>query len=361
MESGGVEQVVLELGKAFSERGIDNVVISGGGRLVEQLTGEGSRHITMPIGKKSLLTFLQIGKLARVLREEKPDIMHIHSRVPAWVGIPACKRLAAGTRPGVVTTVHGMYSVNRYSAIMTRGQRVIAVSQCIRDYILNNYPQTDPGIIRVIPNSIDPDKYNRSYRPSEEWLEQWHKQYPELKGKYTLCLPGRLTRIKGHQDLIPILNDLNAQGIPAHVVIVGEAKKSKMAYKQELVDAFGKAGISGQITWTGHRSDLADIQAVCDVTLSLSTAPESFGKITLEALALGKPVAGYAHGGVEEQLEAFFPEGLVPVSDTTAMAQKLGKWYHEPPAMPVGIPVEYTVSGMIDSHLEVYKELIRQP
>lgn len=357
MQSGGVEQVVLELGKAFSSQGIHNIVVSSGGRLVEQLERDGSRHIAMPIGKKSLMTLFQTGRLARLLAKERPDILHLHSRVPAWIGLFACRRLPAPFRPAVVTTVHGMYSVNPYSAVMTKGDRVIAVSRCIRDYILTNYPQTPSEIIRVIPNSIDPSTYNPAYKPSPEWLAKWTSQYPELQGKYNLCLPGRLTRIKGHLDLIPILSELNKQGIPAHVVIVGEAGKSKIAYKQELIDAYRQAGLDSQITWVGHRNDLIDILSFCSATLALATAPEAFGKTTLESLSLGKPVAGYAHGGIEEQLRDFFPDGLIPVGNTAAAASKLAEWYHTPPSVPHNIPREYTIDGMIQSHLDLYREL----
>lgn len=359
MESGGVEQVVLELGRGFSRRGIDNVVVSAGGRLVEQLEREGSRHIAMPIGRKSLLTLLQRGKLARLIERERPDIVHIHSRVPAWVGMGACAKLPPDRRPPAVTTVHGLYSVNRYSAVMTKGERVIAVSDCVRDYVLRNYPATPAGRIRVIPNSIDPTLYNSSFTPDSQWLADWQRQYPELQGRYTLCLPGRLTRIKGHLDLIPVLKFLVAEGIPAHAVIVGEASRSKRAYKEELLEAFARAGLSERVTWTGHRSDLPSILSVCKVTLSPATAPESFGKTTLEALALGRPVAGYAHGGVEELLHAFFPEGLIPVGDTDALARRLASWYRRPPAVPVSLPVQYTFEGMIEHHLAVYRELLQ--
>ena len=93
MESGGVEQVVLELGRGFSAQGVENIVISGGGRMVEQLEKEGSRHILMPIGKKSLSTFFRVGALRALLQAIRPDILHLQSRVPAWAGYLAWKKL----------------------------------------------------------------------------------------------------------------------------------------------------------------------------------------------------------------------------------------------------------------------------
>ncbi len=357
MESGGVEQVVLELGKGFSQRGIDNVVISAGGRLVSQLKEEGSCHIRMDIGKKSISSLLKIGRLRRLIIEEKPDILHLHSRMPAWVGYLAWKGIPEESRPGLVTSVHGFYSVNAYSAIMTKGERIIAVSQCIRDYITEKYPRSQAVNIRVIPNAITPETHYSGYTPSQVWRETWFRSFPELNGKFTLCLPGRITRVKGHLDMIPIMRSLLDQGIPAHAVIVGEAKRGKTEYMKEVLKAYDNAGLTPHTTWAGHRRDLRDVQATCSVTLSLTSMPESFGKTTLEALAIGKPVAGYAHGGVREQLEVFFPQGLVPVGDTLAMAELLAGWYKTPITPPTDIPSPYRMDDMIQTHLDVYKEL----
>lgn len=357
MESGGVEQVVMELGSGLSGRGVENIVVSGGGRLVSQLEKEGSRHILMPIGKKSLSTLFRIGALRALLQAVRPDILHLHSRVPAWAGYLAWKKLPPEDRPGLVTSVHGFYSVNRYSAIMSRGERVIAVSNCIRDYILAHYSSTPAGHIRIIPNSISPDRHYPDYSPSREWLTGWRMSYPELKGKFTLCLPGRITRLKGQLDLIPIVRTLLEQGIPAHAVIVGETKKGKEDYKNEILREIERAGVSHAFTWTGHRQDLRDIISACSVTLSLTKSPEAFGKSTLEALALGRPVAGYAHGGVKEQLDAFLPEGNIGVGDASAMARLLARWYDQPPPLPRQIPSPYKMEDMIQSHLDVYHEL----
>lgn len=357
MESGGVEQVVLELGKGFSQRGIENIVISAGGRLVSQLKEEGSYHIRMDIGKKSISSLLKISRLRRLLLHEKPDILHLHSRMPAWIGYLAWKGMPEENRPGLVTSVHGFYSVNAYSAIMTKGERVIAVSRCIRDYITGKYPKTPVKNIRVIPNAIIPETHYYGYTPQLEWMRQWYANYPELEGKFTLCLPGRITRVKGHMDLIPIMQALLKQNIPAHAVIVGEAKRGKEEYKKEVLKAFEEAGLADHTTWVGHRRDLRDVQSACSVTLSLTNMPESFGKTTLEALAIGKPVAGYAHGGIREQLEVFFPQGLVPVGDTLAMAEILADWYKSPITPPANIPAPYRMDDMIDSHLAVYREL----
>ena len=323
--------------------------------LIEQA---GARHIRLPLEKKGLQLIPAVFALARVIRREQPQILHAHSRIPAWVARLALKLLRAERRPVMVTTFHGFHSVSAYSGIMASGRVVIAVSRCMREHILTHYPHVPAERIRVIPNSVDTERNYPGFTPGADWLREWQQQYPELAGKYTLCLPGRITRIKGCAHLVPILTELHRRGVPAHAVIVGETKRGKEKLRRELESAFAEAGLTRHVTWTGHRSDLREVLAVCSVTLSLTLKPESFGKTVLEALALGRPVAGYEHGGVGEQLEQYLPEGKIPVGDTTAMAERLAAWYHTPPThqRPVGAP--YRRQDMIDSHLELYRTLI---
>ncbi len=357
LSSGGVEQVVLELCQGLSAAGVGCTVVSAGGAMVEAVQAAGARHICRPIGRKRLSTLLQIRRMAALIREEKPDILHLHSRVPAWVGYLACKRLKPHERPAVVTSFHGFHSVNAYSGIMAKGERVIAVSRCMKEHILSCYPRTEEERICVIPNSVDTTQNFPGYTPTEAWWKQWRHDYPELEGRYTLCLPGRITRIKGAAHLIPLLRKLRERGIPAHAVIVGETKKGKEAYRDELVAAFADAGLADAVTWTGHRRDLRDVLVACDVTLSLTLQPESFGKTTLEALALGRPVAGYEHGGVGEQLDVFLPEGRVPTGAPQAMANLLAQWYEKRPTPNLPVPAPYRREDMIGAHLELYREM----
>lgn len=360
LSSGGVEQVVLELCEGLSAAGIENVVVSAGGSMVSAIEATGARHITRPIGKKSLLTLLQIGSTARLIRKERPDVLHLHSRVPAWVGHLACRKLPTAERPAVVTTFHGFHSVNGYSAIMARGERVIAVSRCMRRHILENYPATPEDRIVVIPNSVDSDRFHPAYTPGAEWMSRWKSRYPELEGKFTLCLPGRITRLKGAPHLVPIVGYLRSKGIPAHAVIVGETKKGKEAYRDEVAAEFANAGLADCVTWTGHRRDLADVLCACDVTLSLTLQPESFGKTTLEALALGRPVAGYEHGGVGEQLEQFLPEGMVKACEPQLMAELLEKWYTARPTPRTPVPAPYRRQDMIQAHIDLYSGMCKK-
>jgi glycosyltransferase involved in cell wall biosynthesis len=322
LESGGVERGTLEVGRFLVENGHRSVVISAGGRMVEQLKRAGSEHVTWDIGRKSLWTLGLIPRLRRFLRDNQVDILHARSRMPAWVCHLAWKGLAPQTRPRFVTTVHGMYSVNAYSAVMTKGERVIAVSNTVRNYLLLNYPAIDASRITVIPRGIDPTVYPHGFRPTVEWLSAWHEQYPQLAGKKVITLPGRITRLKGHGDFIHLIGRLKAEGDPVHGLIVGGAEAKKQPYLAELRDKVASTGLSGDISFTGQRGDMREIMAVSDLVLSLSTKPESFGRTVLEALSMGVPVVGYAHGGVGEQLNLLFPQGCVPLGDLDTLVRQ---------------------------------------
>ena len=358
LDSGGVEKGTLEVGRYLVEHGHRSLVISAGGRMVAQLEREGSEHVAWPVGAKRLSTLHYMWKVRALLARERPDILHLRSRLPAWIGYWAWQGLPVDARPHLVTTVHGPYTPGRYSSVMVRGERVIAISDMIRDYILKNYPAVDPGIIRIIPRGVDPVAYPHGYRPPAAWLEQWRAQYPQLEGKYVIALPGRLTRWKGQEDLIKVIAGLRRRGLPVHGLLVGDAHPRKRYYADELRAQVAAAGLDHDITFTGHRSDLKEIMAVSDVVLSLSLDPEAFGRVSLEALTLGKPVAAYDHGGVAEQLAAVFPEGRVPVGDTTVLEDKLAHWYAQRPVVTTQNP--FTLERMLRSTLEVYFELAGQ-
>ena len=353
LESGGVEQVVRELAEGLAAAGHENVVVSAGGRMVPVIEACGARHIAMAVGRKSPRTLFLIPAVKRLLLRERPDVVHIHSRMPGWVAYLAWRTLPRDGRPRLVTSVHGFHSVNAYSAIVTKGDRVVAVSNAVREQVLRDYGRLDPARLRVIPNAIDPARHFPEFTPSAAWTEVWRREFPELVGKYTLCLAARVTRGKGHAELIPVLKSLRAKGIPAHAVFVGEAQRGKERLRDEIVSAFAAEGLSDAVTWTGQRSDLREIMASTDVTVSPSLQPEAFGKTVLEAIALGRPVAGYAHGGVAEILGALLPEGRVQPRDTDALASLLAAWHSAPPnPRPVGVP--YRMADMIAAHIAAY-------
>ena len=306
LDSGGVERGTLEIGRALVEQGHQSVVISHGGRLVAQLEAEGSEHITLPVHRKSLTSLLRVRDLRGRIAALAPDVVHARSRVPAWLAWLALRPMAPTLRPAFVTTVHGLYSVNAYSEIMTRGDVVIAVSETARRYVVDNYRRCTPERIRVIHRGVDPREFPAGFRPSEAWLADWRRQYPQLAGRRVITLPGRITRLKGHDAFIRLIAALVAAGEPVHGLIVGGAEQRKQAYLDELRSDIEAAGLGEHISLTGLRADIREVFSQSDVIVSLSRQPESFGRTALEALALRVLADRLDHGEAVPDLQGLF-------------------------------------------------------
>lgn len=355
LQAGGVERCTLETARALVAAGHRSIVISSGGRLVGQLVREGSEHITLPVERKSLFTLLQVGPLRRLLRELRPDILHARSRVPAWVGWLAWRKLPEAERPRFVTTVHGLHSVSPYSAIMVRGEAVIAGSTTVQRYILDHYPQCPPEHIRLIPEGVDPAEFPYDFQPDEAWLSRWRQDFPELAGKTVLALPGRLTRLKGHATFIDLLRTLANEYPQVHGLIVGGAEAKKAAYADELRAAVATAGLADRISFTGHRSDMREVLSQCHLVYSLSTQPETFGRTVLEALRLGRPVLGWDVGGVGDILARVYPRGRIPAGDSAALLATTRRWLDAPDRPPPS--PHFLLADMCEQTLALYTGL----
>ncbi|WP_345793213.1 glycosyltransferase family 4 protein [Thauera sp. JM12B12] len=361
LDSGGVERGTLEIARALVAAGHESVVLSKGGRLVEQLQREGSRHIARDLGRKSPATFLHYRALRKLFEAERFDIVHARSRLPAWVAWLAWRGMPAGARPRFVTTVHGMHSVSRYSAIMCAGERVIAVSDTVRDYIRTHYPASRwPHLaderITVIPRGIDPAEFPRDYQPADEWLARFHAEFPQIGQRKVLTLPGRLTRLKGHHDFISLVGRLVADGLDVIGLVVGGEDPKRPGYAKEIRERVQAEGLGERIVFIGHRSDVREIYAISDCVLSLSSTPESFGRTVLEPLAMGRPVVGYAHGGVAEILGELFPHGAVAKGDVIAASQcALATVRGETPA--VSLNTRFLLEHMQAHTIKLYRDL----
>jgi glycosyltransferase involved in cell wall biosynthesis len=358
LEGGGVEKGTLEVARYLVEQGHQSLVLSAGGGMVEQLEREGSRHLQLDIGRKSPFTLRHLWALRRLLRRERPAILHLRSRMPAWVCWLAWRGLPAEARPRLVTTVHGLYSVSGYSGVMCKGERVIAVSQTVRRYLSDHYPKVDPARIRLIYRGIDPNEFPRGYQPSEQWQARWWAQFPQLRGATVLTLPGRLTRLKGHHDFIELIRALRARGLEVKGVIVGGVDPKRREYAQALRQKVAALGLSDTVLFTGARTDMREIYAASSLVLSLSTQPESFGRTVAEALSLGRPVVGYDHGGVGEILHSVFPQGRVPLSDRRRLVEVVARLLQAPG--PIG-PVPFLKQTMLEQTLACYLELSSLP
>ncbi len=357
LESGGVERSTLEIAQALVEAGHRALVVSAGGRLAPKLQSLGAQHIALDIGRKSPLTFRHARTLRDLFAREGMDIVHARSRLPAWVGLLALRGMPRAQRPHFVTTVHGLNSPSRYSAVMTRGERVICVSATVRDYVLRHYPDTDAGKLRVIERGIDPHAFPRAPMPDADARAWASAQHPALAGDGPLLLlPGRGTRLKGHADALALLGQLRNDGLDARLWLPGAREAGREQYIADLEAEAVSGGFAHAVAFTPPTDQIARAYAASDLVLQLSRKPESFGRTVLEALSVGRPVAGWDHGGVGEQLARWQPSGAVIPFDASQLHRVAYELLTQPPQPPDTMPD--SLRAMQEATLAVYAECI---
>ena len=351
---GGSELVATELSEFNVTRGHRVTVIAADGPLGERVRAHGAEHLDWSIGKKRLGTLRYISQLSEWLDRERPAILHVHSRLPAWICRLAIRRLPPAARPVFITSMHGHYSVSRYSAVMASGDRVIAVSDHIRDYTLHNYPPTDPDRVITVLGGVSHQAFPYGHRPGPGWNEQIKGQFPELAGRRLLCLPGRLSRYKGHPDFIELTAALLREFPDLQGVVVGKAKPGSR-YRDELEGLAERYGILDRITFAGARLDMRDWLAASEIVFSLcSDPPEAFGRTVPEALHLGVPVIGWDHGGVQEVLAEVFPLGAVTPGDRAQLLERAREFLLDQPN--VARSGAFGLQESMQKTLEVYNQ-----
>jgi len=363
LESGGVERSTLEIADALVRAGHRALVVSAGGRLLPGLLATGAEHVTLDIGAKSLATLRQVRPLRALLAREGVDIVHARSRLPAWIGWRALRGVDPATRPRFMTTVHGLNSPSRYSAIMARGERVVCVSATVRDYVLRHYPATDPSRLRVIPRGIDPAAFPRAPWPDAPARERAAREHPQLAGDGPLLLlPGRGTRLKGHADALALLAALRNDGLDARLWMPGARDPARTAYVAELEARATALDVGDAVAITAPTSAIAAAYAASDLVLQLSRKPEAFGRTVVEALSVGRHVLGWDHGGVGELLRELQPAGAVRAFDAAAL-HAAARTLLSPTGTPAfTMPFDatrYSLQAMQDATLAVYDELRR--
>jgi glycosyltransferase involved in cell wall biosynthesis len=354
LDSGGAERSTLEIGEALVRAGHRSIVVSAGGRLVPRLEAHGSEHVALDLARKSPATLFKVPALRRTLAALAPDIVHARSRLPAWIAWLALRGVKP--RPHFVTTVHGRNTPGRYSAILTRGERVICVSESVRRYVLEHYPSVSPDRLVVIPRGVDADAYPFGHAPDAAWRARHAAEFPSLQGLPLLVMPARGTRLKGHADALRVLAALEREhGIRAALLMPGTREAGREAYVAELEALAASLGIAARVAMCTPRDDLRDLVAHAACVLQLSTQAETFGRTVVESLSLGVPVVGYAHGGVGELLADVFPDGAVAPGDVAQVAARVAAILAQRPAMQ---PLAgYTLADMQRRTLALYAEV----
>lgn len=320
LNDGGVERSAVELARHLSTDGVENWVVSGGGRLVDAVAAAGATHVTMPVGRKSpLAIWRNAGRLSALVDELGIDIIHARSRAPAWAGYLASRK--GSRRPIFLTTFHGVYghgsAVKRwYNSVMLRGDVVIANSQFIADHLRNVYGVEGSRII-VAPRGVETDIFDPSAVTKDEVVG--------IRGEFDagdrplLVYVSRLSGWKGHEVLVAALESLI--DLPWKMVFAGGHDSDSL--RQELGSRIASGPARGRIELAGSRDDVPALLKASDLAFSVATQPEAFGRATIEAGAMETPVIATAHGGSLETVLDGVTGWLVPPGDAGALANTI--------------------------------------
>ena len=358
LESGGVEQGVLEISKALVDAGHESHVVSAGGRLVDQLIHDGTYHHHWELHKKNIFTLRQVKPLARWIEEMKADILHVRSRMPAWIVWKALNKIPEQKRPKLVSTIHGLYSVNFYSAVMSKPENIITVSNSAHSYLVNNYQNTESKNIKLIYRGVDKTEYFYGYKPPSNWLDKWYTDYPDTKNCKLLTIAGRISPLKDFEKIINLTKDIHDQSNHrVKVLIAGEAKDKHKKYLDRLKKLIHTLNLESDIYFLNFRKDIKNIYAISNIVFNTSNKPESFGRSILEPLSIGVPSIGYSRGGVKEILEELYPYGSVEPNNTKSLLNK-SLSILDGNNKEIKENTKFLKSNMCQSTINFYKEII---
>ncbi|WP_419729871.1 glycosyltransferase family 4 protein [Lichenicola sp.] len=371
LQAGGVERGTIEIARAIVQAGGTALVASAGGRMVPILERAGAIHITLDLMTKDPLSiWLNAGRLARLIRSHRVDLVHARSRGPAW----SAKWAARRTGTPFVTTWHGVYGENvpfkrRYNAVMASGARVIAISRFVAERIAGPYG-VGPDRLRIIPRGAD----TASFDPQAVRGDRIHalaREWALPDGAQVIMLPGRLTAWKGHALLLEALGRLESAGHARDwvCVMVGPAKSGDDRFARALIAQADRLGVRSRLRFAGHCADMPAALALADVVVVPSLKPEPFGRTVVEAQAMQRVVLVAAHGAALETVEPGVTGFDFPPGDAQALAETLRdamalqpdhrEWLTRQARTTV--LAHYTMQAMQQATLDVYEELLPRP
>jgi len=297
MDIGGAETHIVELSKELTHQGHQVVIVSNGGVYVPEVEAAGIRHYEAPLNRRSFSSMRQAqAVLRRVIQAEKPDVVHAHARIPAFL----CGRLQKSLGFAFVTSCHGVYQVSGVLRLLSNwGERTLAVSDDIRDYLVEQY-HIPPEHITLTINGIDTEKFSPgiSGRPIRRELA--------LGDGPVIAHVSRLDRetVIAARQLVDIAPALAREypGLSILIVGGGTAFDELKAQAETANQAIGRTCL----VLTGPRTDVNELVAAGDLFVGVSRA-------ALEAMAAGKPVI---LSGAQGHTGLFTPDLLDKAVDT---------------------------------------------
>lgn len=320
--SGGVERGTVEVAAALAAAGWRSYVASAGGKMVHEITRHGGRHITLPLASKNPVVIRRnVGRLARVIEEFEVDIVHARSRAPAWSAWAAARR----TGRHFVTTFHNAYGSGTrlrrwYNSVMGRGELVIAISQFVAEHAAATYGLA-PERLRIIERGVDLQRFDPQ-RVSPERIIRLAREWRLPDDQPVVMLPGRLTRWKGQLDLIAAIEGLGRANL--RCLLVG-SDDGRGSFRREVEQEIVRRNLDGIVCCVPDCSDMPAALMLADVVVSASNRPEGFGRVVVEAQAMGRPVVATDHGGARETVLHGETGWLVPPGDPPALARAIAE------------------------------------
>ncbi len=362
---GGAEQGCIDIAAEIVKGGAQAIVVSNGGQRVHELERVGAVHINLPVHSKNpVVMWRNVSAIRKLINRYNVNIVHVRSRAPAWSAYYACKK----TKAHFITTCHAPYNISGeakkfYNSSIAHGERVIAISNYVANYLRDHY-KLDDRTIRLIPRGIPIEKFHPTAVTPERLItlaQDW--RIPDSAN--IVMLPGRLTRWKGHMVLIEAMERLQKTDLFA--VIIG-SDQGRTEYRKELEEAIKEKGLEGRVRMVDHCNDMPAAYMLSTIVVCPSTDPEGFGRVPVEAQAMGRPIIAADHGGAQETILRGQTGWLVPPSDSTALAGAIEEALGLTPTQRsmlatramAHIASQFTKTHMADRTLDVYAELLRQ-
>ncbi|HUK58323.1 MAG TPA: glycosyltransferase family 4 protein [Stellaceae bacterium] len=361
LATGGVERGTVDLAAALAAAGWGSFIASAGGAMVREAERAGATHIELPLASKNPFVMrANVRRLASIIETHGIDIVHARSRAPAWSARAAARRTGAH----FVTTFHNAYGAKtawkrRYNAVMGAGECVIAISEFVARHAIETYG-LDPARVRVVHRGIDTERFDPE-RVSPERMIQLARQWGLPDGLPVVMLPGRLTRWKGHEVLIAALRRLGRRELRCLIVGGGNSR-----YRGELEAGLKRDPPPCGVGFAEECRDMAAAYMLADIVVSASTEPEGFGRIAVEAQAMGRPVIATAHGGALETVVPGETGWLVPPGDPAALAAAIAEALDLLPEERLALAdraqahvrQNFTVARMTEQTIAIYEELL---
>ena len=374
LDTGGAELSTIEIAEAIERAGGRAIVLSEGGRLVQQLRDTGAELQFFPAAAKNpVRLWWNSRRIAEVVRRDGVDLIHARSRAPAWSALMAARNMGLP----FVTTYHGAYNERSpakrlYNSVMARGDVVIANSHYTADLIRMRYG-TPLDRLRVIYRGVD-DRWFDKGKIASQRVSSLRKEWGVPPGARVILNAARLTRWKGQSVLIEAAKRLREQGklADAVVVLAGDAQ-GRGGYQRQLEQAAQKAGLSERVRIVGHVDDMPAAFLSAHVAVIASIEPEAFGRAAAEAQMMGTPVIATDIGAPPEtvrsapRVAAEEATGwLVPPNDAGRLAEALAAALALAPEERARIgdrahahvKRSFSLEGMKQQTLKVYDDLL---